>query len=70
MRENSLPYKNCKTCKTLGDCHNLVIAEDMMGSPLPPDVCLKPIEIMTNTLKARKMKFDNYLSNKKENDIF
>lgn len=61
MRENSHPFKECKACKTLGDCHNPDVAEDMMGSPLPPDVCLKPIEIMANTLRAKKTKFNDYL---------
>jgi hypothetical protein len=59
---NKEPYPECKTCKDLGDCKHPEIAEDMLGSPLPPDNCPKPIEIMINTLKKKKIKFSQYLN--------
>ena len=50
------PYPECESCKDLGDCPHPDIAQDMMGSPLPPSECLKPMEIMKNSVKKRKLK--------------
>jgi hypothetical protein len=44
-----------KTCKILEDCPCPDISDDMFGTPLPPDVCLKPIKIMKATLKKHKV---------------
>jgi hypothetical protein len=52
--ESDYPYEACKTCKTLGDCPFPEVAMDGMGSPLPPECCIKPIDIMNATLKKRK----------------
>jgi len=53
-RENEYPYEACKTCKTLGDCPFPEVAMDGMGSPLPPECCLNPIEVMNATLKRKR----------------
>jgi len=50
------PYPECETCKTLGDCKHPDVAEDGMGSPLPPSNCPKPMEVMKETVKKRKRK--------------
>ncbi len=52
------PYKECAKCKEIGDCPHPDVSDDMMGSPMPPDVCMRPIEIMNSTLKKRKNKRD------------
>jgi len=54
--KTSNPYKECDTCKDLGDCPQPEVARDGMGSPLPPDVCPRPIEVMNATLKKRKLR--------------
>jgi hypothetical protein len=55
MKKNDeFPYKECEHCRDLGDCPHPEIAQDMMGSVLPPESCLKPMEIMKETLKKRK----------------
>ncbi len=51
---NEYPYPECATCKTLCDCKHPDVALDGLGSPLPPDVCPRPIEIMRETEKKRK----------------
>jgi hypothetical protein len=48
------PFPECENCKTLLDCKHVEVTDDMMGSPLPPESCLKPMDIMKNTLKLRK----------------
>jgi hypothetical protein len=48
------PFPECKNCKTLGDCKHPDVAMDMMGSPLPPPECNKPIDVMKETVKQRK----------------
>lgn len=53
-KENSDPYPECKNCKDIGDCKHPDVTMDGFSSPLPPEVCLRPIEIMKNTLKKRK----------------
>jgi hypothetical protein len=52
--ESSNPYPECEKCKTLADCPHPEVAQDLMGSPMPPEVCLKPIDVMRETLKTRK----------------
>ncbi len=49
------PYDECATCKTLADCPYPDVQDDMFGSPMPPDVCPKPIEIMAHTLRREKV---------------
>jgi hypothetical protein len=55
------PYPECENCKTLGDCPHPDVAQDLLGSPMPPDLCPRPLTIMANTLKKRKLKFSQYL---------
>jgi hypothetical protein len=52
--ETEYPYEECRTCKTLEDCVHPDIQMDGMGTPLPPDCCPHPIDIMKATLKKRK----------------
>lgn len=54
VREYDNPYPECAKCKTLADCPHPEVEDNMMGSPMPPEVCPKPIEVMNTTLKARK----------------
>jgi hypothetical protein len=57
------PYDECETCKELGDCPHPDVQEDMMGTPMPPDSCPKPIDIMNATVKKHKLRKPN---NKKD----
>jgi len=54
--KSDYPYKECITCKTIADCPHPDVEDNMMGTPMPPDVCARPIEIMANTERARKNK--------------
>jgi len=54
--EKNNPFKECETCKTLADCKHVNVAQDMMGTPMPPDNCPKPIEVIRQTLKLKKQK--------------
>ena len=55
MKTQDFPYEACKTCKTLGDCPCPEVIEDGMGSPLPPESCPRPLEIMRDTTKMKKL---------------
>jgi len=48
------PYPECSTCKTLEDCKHPDVVDDGMGSPLPPNDCPRPMDIMKATLKKHK----------------
>lgn len=48
------PYWECEWCKDLGDCPYPEVAQDGMGSPMCPECCPRPIEIMKATLKKKK----------------
>jgi hypothetical protein len=52
--ESDYPYSQCEKCKDIGDCPAPDLTMDGMSSPLPPEVCLKPIDVMNATLKKRK----------------
>jgi len=52
--ESDYPYKECESCKTIADCPHPDCDNDMLGSPMPPEICLRPIEVMNETLKSRK----------------
>jgi len=54
LMQNNPPYPECKTCKTLGDCPAPDVQHDMMGSPMPSELCLRPMDVMKETLKTRK----------------
>jgi len=47
-------FIECTSCDDLGKCPHPEVAEDMMGSPMPPEGCPKPNEIMRNTLKKHR----------------
>ncbi len=51
------PYKECLTCKTLTDCPCPDV-EDLgdCSNPLPPSVCLRPLDVMKETWKKHKKK--------------
>jgi hypothetical protein len=49
------PYWQCEKCKDLSDCPCPEISLDMFGVPLPPDVCPRPMDIMKETEKNRKL---------------
>jgi hypothetical protein len=53
-KKSSNPYKECELCEDLGDCPYPEIENNMLGTPMCPDVCPKPITVMANTLKRRK----------------
>lgn len=52
------PYPECESCKTLDDCKHKDLPLDEAGLLMPPDVCLKAIEVMRHTLHKRK--FERY----------
>lgn len=52
--ESDHPYPQCESCKTIADCPAPDVSMDGMGSPMPPEVCLRPIDVMKETLKSRK----------------
>lgn len=52
--ESDHPYKECISCKTIADCPHPDVTMDGLSTPMPPDVCLKPIDVMNETLKTRK----------------
>jgi hypothetical protein len=52
--QTNYPYPECEVCKDLGDCKHLDIALDGLGTPLPPEICQKPIDVMKATMKKRK----------------
>lgn len=54
MKIEAVPYKECEDCRDLGDCRHLEIAEDMMGSPMPPNNCPRPMDILKETYKRKK----------------
>jgi hypothetical protein len=54
--ESDYPYPQCDKCKDIGDCPHPDVEENMLGTPMPPLVCLRPIDVMKSTLKKRKKK--------------
>jgi hypothetical protein len=52
--ENYNTYPECEKCKDLGDCKHPDVADDLMGSVLPPNDCPRPMDIMKETTKKRK----------------
>ena len=58
--ESENPYPECEKCKELGDCKHVEVAQDLMGSPLPPDSCPRFLDVMKATVKKRKLKNYKY----------
>jgi hypothetical protein len=54
MKEDNNPYPECVKCKDLGDCPHPDIEMNCLGTPMCPDCCPRPIDIMKETLKKRK----------------
>jgi hypothetical protein len=54
------PYKECETCKEIADCPHSDVEPNGFSTPMPPECCPKPIEIMNATLKKRKIKNSKY----------
>jgi len=52
--ESDYPYPECESCKTIADCKHPDVTMDGLSSPMPPEVCLRPIDVMAETLKSRK----------------
>jgi len=59
--ESGNPYPQCETCKDIGDCPAPDVTMDGLSTPMPPEVCLRPIEVMKETLKKRKHGRNNTL---------
>ena len=59
MKPIEYPYLECKHCRTIADCPHPDVANDLLGTPLPPDCCPKPIDIMNETLKKKRAKKDD-----------
>jgi len=55
MKSDDFPYPECSDCDDLSQCKHPDVAQDMLGSPLPPEICPRPLEIMELTLKKRKL---------------
>lgn len=56
ITNNEYPYPECNCCKDLSDCKHAELSDDGICSPLPPDVCPKPIEVMKNYVKLKKLR--------------
>lgn len=54
--KRKFPYEACKLCVTIDDCPAPEAAWDGMRTPTPPHNCPRPMEIIENTLKAKKKK--------------
>lgn len=53
---NDYPYKECTSCKTLGDCPYPDVTMDGFATPLPPSGCPKPMEVIRDSFKSKKLK--------------
>jgi hypothetical protein len=53
--EESCPFPECKSCRVLDDCPAPEVANDMLGSPLPPPECPFPMDVMKRTTKKHKI---------------
>ncbi len=53
--ESDLPYPECEDCKDLGDCPHPEVENNLMGTPMTPECCPKPIDVMKATLKRKKL---------------
>jgi len=45
------PFEECKSCRILDDCPCPEVSQDMLGTPLPPESCPKPMSVMRATVK-------------------
>jgi len=54
MKED-YPYPECYKCRVLDDCPFPEVANDMLGSPLPPANCPHPMEVMRRTVRKHKL---------------
>lgn len=61
MKSNEHPFKECSTCKTLGDCPEPDIEDNLLGTPTCPPECPRPISILRTTYNKRKQ--NKYVSN-------
>ena len=52
-RKTDYPFEDCKLCSGLECCPEPDVLEDGLGSPVPPDCCPRPIDIL-KTLKKRR----------------
>ena len=53
--EIKYPYPECETCQVLDDCPCPQISDNPFCSPMPPDNCPFPIEIMKRTIKKHRL---------------
>jgi len=49
------PYKECHKCQVLDDCPCPDVTDDLLSTPLPPDCCPRPFEIIKATNKKHKI---------------
>jgi len=56
IKHDENPYHECKNCKTLADCPHPDVENNMFGTPMAPDICPRPIEIMKETYKNKKLR--------------
>jgi hypothetical protein len=47
-------YPECEACKDLGDCKHPDVMVDGLGTPLPPEACIRFNEIMKETEKKKR----------------
>ena len=52
--ESENPYYQCDLCQDLSDCPAPDVQQNFLGTPLPPDTCPRPIDIMKATMKKQK----------------
>ena len=61
MKSDDFPYPECSDCDDLSQCKHPDVAQDMLGSPICPPECPKPISILRATYNKRKQ--NKYVSN-------
>lgn len=54
MKTASPLYPECEKCNTLADCPHPEVEDNLLGTPMCPEGCPRPIEVMKATLKVHK----------------
>jgi len=58
--DEKLPYPECKLCVVLDDCPHPDIEDNEFGTPMPPEACPRPIDVMNKTFKKHKLNKSKY----------
>jgi len=55
MKRGKDIFPECANCKTMKDCPRPDIDTDGLSSPLPPEGCPQPIQVMENTMYFKRV---------------